>query len=118
MSNKKPVPIVGKEYNYFDDGKVKDTRLCRCVIRAVQPFKHIKKKYPEIYAQWCRAFTEKFNQLFDDSTDYFVFAYDEDNSAQLIFVRTVGGGWFSFNNNTYNGLLDVDGTYLEMMNEY
>lgn len=59
--------------------------------------------------------------LYAEETDYFIKCnipnYDE---SPIIFVRTVGGGWFSIDvtNLWQSGELDVDGSLYEKMKKY
>ena len=117
MSSKKAsIPEIGKTYNYFSDGKVKDTALIECTVTDVVPFKKVKKKYPETYQLWCKNIVES-KELYDSSTDYFVYANVPVFNITLIFVRMVDGNWFSFNSNVDCGILDVDGTYYQIMQQ-
>ena len=35
---KKEIPVIGKTYNYFDDGKIKESRRSQVVVMDVIPF--------------------------------------------------------------------------------
>lgn len=106
------IPIVGKEYNCFDDGKVRPSRLYSVVVKEVIPFNEIDK---EPLVEW----EEQVNDcywLFSTHTDYFVIAYNFDDEKE-VFARTKSNGWFSLVNFLSGGLLDANGNLTEAMYE-
>ena len=103
MSN--TLPIVGKTYNYFDDGKVKHSRCLKVTITDIIPFSEID---PETLKDWQEE-VEDCPWLYADNTDYFIFAELDlapENNQEIIFVKTVDDTWFSLG--LYAGILDVD----------
>lgn len=99
----KNIPIVGNQYNCFDDGKISESRKYQVTIKEIIPFDEINKK---TLKQW----KEESNQcdwLYAPQTDVFVITDNGDETET--FVRTKDGGWFSmgFLN---SGRLDIDGS--------
>ena len=130
---KKPLPEVGKEYHFFDDGKTSPGRhyICRCEriitseeaksITVEVPGEECTKDNPvtdkiSLYDHWHDREMPLHDWLYANNTDYFVECscpnYDEDN---LWFVRTKDGGWFSMDIQSWwqGGRLDVDGSIFE-----
>ncbi len=149
MSNSlEPIPEVGKEYHFWDDGKKSPGRhyICRC--ERVIPYKEAKnikftlKDYHYPYTEdseyeeydtnlkdiWKQA-VKDHSWVYSEDTDYFVEvscpAYDENN---LWAARTKNGGWFTLNiqSDWQGGDIDVTGKafqdtvsfYKEMVEEY
>ena len=103
MSN--TLPIVGKTYNYFDDGKIRNSRLSKATITSIVPFSEID---PKILKEWQEE-VEDCPWLYADNTDYFIFAeldLTPEHNQEIIFVKTVDDTWFSLG--LYAGILDVD----------
>ena len=104
MKKSQSLPIKGKTYYYFDDGKITKSRRGEVVITEIIPFEEIddntKKEWGNI--------TQELH-LFDSSTDFFIKGVIKDYNQELIFVKSKGG-WFSFNNYLWDGRLDVDGS--------
>ena len=126
----KPVPEVGKEYHFWDDGKSSPSRhyICRCerILKTKKEAKNIKfplKKYTKIlenssyidyekslYDVWKKQVKQCY-WLYAEDTDYFVEIscpkYDEHN---LWAVRTKNGGWFTLDiqSSWQGGYVDVD----------
>lgn len=107
MSN---IPIVGNDYNCFDDGKVRESRRYRVHIEKIIPFQEIDN---ETLAIW-RSEVKTCNWLYAKSTDSFVIGKHEDGNKE-IFVRTVDGGWFSIGGFLVGGRLDIDGSLLDQL---
>lgn len=112
-----PVPKVGDVFPFFDDGKIKPTRLYKATVTKV-----IKKWHAPLKVRraWRRERKECY-WLYAANTDYFIYCsipkYDK---KPVIFVRTINGGWFSFDFPAFwmSGLLDVDGTAREIYEQY
>ena len=107
-----PVPEVGKEYNAFDDGKIRPSRLEHVKIVEVIPF----DKADEVLLNTWKQEVEECYWLYAEETDYFVKAncVQPDTGAQW-FVRTEDGGWFSLG--WWGSRLDADGSLYEKMKE-
>ena len=127
----KPVPEVGKEYHFWDDGKCSPGRhyICRCerVIHTLKEAKKIvfdlidwdktKDKENPVYCKktlyeiWKDSVKQHYWLIAED-TDAFVEIscprYDENN---LWAVRTVYGGWFTLDiqSSWQGGDVDVTG---------
>lgn len=127
--NKKSVPVVGKFYHFFDNGKTSPNRhyICRCEriitpeeaksINVEVPGEEYTKDNPvtdkvSLYDHWYDRAMPLHDWLYSNETDYFIECscpeYDENN---LWFVRTKDGGWFSMNIQNFwqAGSLDVTG---------
>ena len=130
----KPLPEVGKEYHFFDDGKVSANRHYICKVERVitpEEANGIGVVVPEynfetgenepclttLYEHYLSQM-ESHDWLYSPETDYFIEAscptYDKD---KLWFVRTLDGGWFSMNiqSSWQGGRLDVDGTIFDRL---
>lgn len=125
-----PVPEVGKQYYFFDDGKIRPSRgyIATCV--KVVPFSEAKNILFDITERegTDETFIHTENSLeeiwdvevkdcdwiFDPVTDYFVCCkipgYDEN---EIWFARHKGYGWFSLNIQNWwqGGLLDTESRY-------
>ena len=125
-----PVPEVGKEYHFWDDGKSSPSRhyICRC--ERVLPYKDaknikftlreyegftkdssFKESETSLRKIWKEA-VKSHDWIFEEDTDYFVEVscpnYDENN---LWAARTKWGGWFTLQIQSFwqGGELDVSG---------
>jgi hypothetical protein len=105
---KERIPVVGKTYHYFDDGKIKVSRRGKVVITEVIPFENIDE---ETLIQWKEA-VEECDWLYAPKTDFFV---KVDTFFDIIFVRTKDDDWFSFG--FLAGRLDIDGSLNDTLKE-
>lgn len=108
------LPEIGKTYYYFDDGKIKLTRREEVIITEIIPFNEIDS---ETLRDWKEEVIE-CHWLYAKHTDYFIKAelkIDED-LYYLVFVRTLDNRWFSLG--WWAGVLDVDGTLNNKLNEH
>lgn len=143
---KTKVPTKGKQYHFFDDGKIRESRhYMATVVDKITPeqAKDIYMNYQgmnvsvSLYTIW-REEIDSHRQsknfkvltsgsmevgapwLYAEKTDYFIKCsipdYDEND---VWFVRTVDGGWFSLNtvDTWMAGRLDVSGALFEYMKE-
>ena len=121
----KPIPEIGKEYHFWDDGKRRLGRhyICR-VERIISPEEAkemiFNREYTvptdmSLYQIWEDEKVER-PWFYADKTDCFVEIscpkYDEN---LLYCVRTKNGGFFSINIQSFwqGGRLDVDGKIFE-----
>ena len=108
---KNEIPVIGKTYNYFDDGKIKESRRSQVVVVDVIPFDKIDDETLRLWKEE----VEECYWIYENETDYFIKAnlieFDED----LIFVRAKNNQWFSFNSFVSDGVLDVDGSLNECL---
>ena len=127
-----PIPTVGKEYHFFDDGKISNSRHYLAVVNEIitkeqaQKLTFTKtdsqdKEYETtLYDIWRREVIEH-DWLFAEDTDVFVKCdipeYDKD---PIYFVSTKDGGWFSMDVTSWwqCGRLDVDGKRYESLMKY
>lgn len=131
-----PIPEVGKEYHFWDDGKSSPSRhyICRCerIIKSKKEAKAIKFTLREYLAPYTKdaKFIEYETSLYDiwkksvkdhywliaEDTDAFIEIscpkYDENN---LWAVRTKWGGWFTLDiqSSWQGGDVDVTGEKYE-----
>lgn len=143
---KERIPVIGKQYHFFDDGKITHSRhYMATVVDIISPeqAKDIKMNYQNmnilvsLYTIWREEIDdhrqgEHFKVLtsrpmnvgdpwlYAEETDYFVKCsipeYDEND---IWFVRTINGGWFSLNtvNTWMAGRLDVSGKLFDMLED-
>lgn len=143
---KEKVPVIGKQYHFFDDGKISHSRhYMATVVDIISPeqAKDIKMNYQgmnilvSLYTIWreeidrhrqtgnFKVFTNRSMDvgepwLYDEETDYFVKCsipeYDEND---IWFVRTINGGWFSLDtvNTWMAGRLDVSGKLFDTLED-
>lgn len=112
------IPIKGKAYNFYDGGKISETRRHKCVITDVIPSDKISKRIKGEL----KYITERNYWIFSDNTDYYVFGNVEGDIIKTqLFTRTEYGRWFSVgieyygkegqfeikDNTMVGGLLDV-----------
>ena len=121
----KPIPEIGKEYHFWDDGKISVSRhyICR-VERIISPeeAKEImfSREYTvptdmSLYQIWEDEKSE-CTWLYADDTDCFVEISCPKYDDNLLYcARTKSGGFFSMNIQSFwqSGELDVDGKIFE-----
>jgi hypothetical protein len=98
---------LNKTYDYFDDGKVKESRRMPVTITDIIPFGQIDKETLQVWK-------EEINEcdwLYAQETDFFIkgnlkLGYNENEA--IIFVRTIHNDWFSIG--LWSGSLDIDGS--------
>lgn len=99
------VPELNATYNYFDDGKITESRLEKVRILKLIKFEDAK---PKLLKKWQKE-VQQCNWLYNPETDFFVKGYLETTKEKVIFVRCKRvNGWFSLGWNA--GRLDIDGT--------
>lgn len=94
---------IGKTYNVFDDGKIKESRLYKVTIQEIISFSNIDK---DTLQQW-EGEVEDGEWLYAAQTDFFIKTWNGKDVET--FVRTIDGGWFSMGS-LCSGRLDVDGS--------
>lgn len=105
---KETIPVVGKTYHYFDDGKIKLSRRGEVVVTEVIAFKDIDQNT----LNYWQAEVEECDWLYAPKTDFFV---KVDTFFDIIFVRTKDDNWFSFG--FLAGRLDIDGSLNDRLKE-
>lgn len=147
----KPIPKIGSSYHFFDDGKIRESRhYIATVLDVITPeqtknimFSRVDDEVSfeiSLYEIWRNEIDDHRQStnfkviaagasmevgapwLYAEETDYFVKCsipeYDEND---VWFVRTVNGGWFSLDTNSWwmSGELDIDGQlFNNMMKDY
>lgn len=137
------VPILGKEYYFFDDGKTSPSRCYKAKVVGIYPYKSelivdtfdydlgmiVHKPIQEIHRNevnnhrqednfkvLCGGDTTGAPWLYAEKTDYFIKCEIKGYDENPIwFARTIHNGWFSMNvtNSWQSGTLDVDGKKYE-----
>ena len=107
------LPILGKTYNHYDDGKIKESRLMKSVVTDISEFndKLLSQEDKEDIA-WC-------DFLYSEKTDYVIEAdlyLNEYDVVKVKYVRTLDGSWFSLG--FWSGFLDVDNSLTVNLKEY
>lgn len=135
LKNKKEIPQVGKQYHFFDDGKLTPSRHSVATVTRVVPFddannifvnKRIWYFDDPIYES--TPITDVWKEdamdhswIMAQETDYLIECSIPEYDENLIwFARTKDGGWFSMDiqSGWQGGILDVDGKLYEYMKEY
>lgn len=102
------LPEIGKFYDCYDDGKIRDSRKYLVRITNIVPFSEISS---EILKKW-EEYKEEYDWLFAKETDYFIIANSYERGefclSESIFVRTNDGEWFSMGDLWNSGLLIVE----------
>lgn len=134
--NNAPLPVVGKKYHFFDDGKIKPSRHYIAKIVKLIPFSEFENvKYEDLLCEeeatqyladkdhtgpnlleiW-KEEIENCDWVFAKETDYAVKAivevYDDN---PIFFVRDKHGAWFSLGTVTgwESGRLDIDNSLFD-----
>lgn len=132
----KPIPEVGKEYHFWDDGKCGPDRHYICRVERIISMKHVNniiidnaiinwddKTDKAIFGRkplldiWVEQ-KKLHDWILAKNTDYFIEVscptYDENN---LWFVRSTDGGWFSMDiqSGWQGGILDITGAIFEVV---
>lgn len=105
---------LNKTYDYFDDGKIKESRRMEVVITEIIPFDKIDSETLELWEEE----VSECDWLYAKETDCFVKAdlkVSDDKIEKIIFVRTINNndGWFSLGQ--WGGRLDIDGKLKESL---
>lgn len=104
------VPVVGRDYHAFDDGKCSFSRHYVTTVKNVYSHMYFKKHFKEVYDRWVEDKKEIY-WIFANTTDYFVEATnDYDDKEFQYFARTRQGGWFSigYPDSMVGSRLDID----------
>ena len=107
------LPILGKTYNHYDDGKIKESRLMKSVVTGISEFND------KLLSQEDKEDIVECGFLYSENTDYVIEAdlyIDEDDIVKVKYVRTLDGRWFSLG--WWAGLLDVDNSLTVNLKEY
>lgn len=107
------LPILGKTYNHYDDGKIKESRLMKSVVTNISEFND------KLLSQEDKEDIVECGFLYSENTDYVIEAdlyIDEDDIVKVKYVRTLDGEWFSLG--WWAGVLDVDNSITDNLKEY
>lgn len=104
------IPELNKEYYYFDDGKIRFSRLDKVKITKIIPFDETSKA---ILSIWKKE-KEDCDWLYKSTTDYFICGRLINSDTKVMFARTIDGGWFSLGWDA--GRLDLHGDLIKMLN--
>lgn len=101
------LPEINKTYDYFDDGKIKESRRMPVTITDIIPFNEIDE---ETLSLW-KDEIEEIDWVYAKETDYFIkgdLKLSQNEIEKIVFVRTLddGDGWFSLG--WWSGVLDVN----------
>ena len=116
----KLVPVKGKEYHAYDDGKINFSRHYIAKVSNVYNHMYFKKHFKDIYDIWIK---DKKNcyWIFKDSTDYFVETTNPyDDFDKEYFARSKNGGWFSigYPDSMVGSRLDITGNLSKNLIKY
>jgi hypothetical protein len=102
------LPEIGKTYNCFDDGKIRESRRYEVKVKEIIPFKEIDK---DTLDQW-KEEVKNCYWLYATDTDYFIKTWNGDDIET--FVRTKDREWFSMGF-MCSGILDIDGSLAQSL---
>lgn len=104
---------IGKTYNYFDDGKIRESRRMSVKVTEIIPYDKLTDS--EILSMW-RDEVKECKWLYSPITDYFIkgaLEMTDSVTEEVIFVRTLNNGWFSLG--WWAGRLDVDNSLTQSL---
>ncbi len=106
------LPEIGKTYNCFDDGKIRESRMYQVTINEIVPFEKADNELLELWEEEGLLVYWLF-----EKTDYFIkFTSNEfKDEPKGVFARTKDGGWFGLCNYWNSGRLDIDGSLTESL---
>jgi hypothetical protein len=107
------LPKIGQIYDYFDDGKIKESRRAKVLITKIVPFNEIDA---ETLALWEEEVSDdvRNNPLYAKQTECFIFGKLTELKHEVIFVQTTREyEWFSLG--YWGGILDIDGHYAKLL---
>lgn len=109
-----PIPEVGKQYWFFDDGKITHSSLYQAtVLEVLDP-----DKVPSFVKEAIEKEREDDDQMFKDTTDKVIRCSVRDyGNNDIWFIRTKEDGWFSIciESSHQGGLLDVDNHLMDWL---
>lgn len=90
---------IGDKYDYYDDGKIKESRRMVVEITDIIPF---EKAETDLINIW-KGEVEECDWLYAKTTDFFIKGVMD--LTAVVFVRTLDNRWFSLG--YWGGLSDV-----------
>jgi len=106
------IPEINKVYNYFDDGKIRESRRMSVTITDIVLFNLMDE---EILSLW-KEEVKDCCWLYAEETDFFIIGdlkISDNRIEKIVFVRTKNNGWFSLG--YWGGELDVDGSLMALL---
>ena len=106
------IPIIGNLYKYFDDGKIKHSRMYDVEIIDICKYEDADK---ELIKLWIEE-VKYCDWIYKDTTDLFingVICMCDGDEKEVTFVRTIDDDWFSLG--FWAGRLDLDGKLFEYL---
>ena len=109
----KEIPKIGKVYNCFDDGKIRESRKYKVTIKEIIPFNKADEKTLKIWKDEGLSCDWLFKE-----TDFFIKADSTEceEDPESVFARTKDGGWFGLGAIWNSGILDIDGSLTNWLN--
>ena len=143
---KEQIPVIGEQYHFFDDGKIRESRHYMATVLDVITLEQVKDIYVnrlglDIWESLYKVWREEIDShrqsnnfkvltsgsmeigtpwLYAEETDYFIKCSIPDYDKNDVWcVRTVDGGWFSLDtaNVWMAGRLDVSGERFKSLEE-
>ena len=113
----KEIPVIGKCYNHYNDGKIRPSRHSVVKIIDVVPYSKVDKDLRDSIEREQKS----CDWLYAETTDVVVFAEvltesDIDFKNQF-YIRDTKGGWFSIDHKNCfdSGRLDIDHTLTDSL---
>lgn len=109
-----PIPEVGKQYWFFDDGKITHSRLYQATVLEVLD----EDKVPENIKEKIKENRANCDWIYSPFTDKVIRCSIKDyDDNDIWFIRTKDDGWFSIDVNSFwqSGTLDVDGHLMDWL---
>lgn len=103
------LPEIGKTYDCYDDGKIRESRRYEVTITEIIPFKEADE---ELLNSW-KEKAKDCHWLYAEETDYFIKfkSTESEEEPYGVFAKTKDGGWFGLGNWWNSGRLDLYGSY-------
>lgn len=108
------IPEIGKKYPFFDDGKIKFSRLHIAEVTQIVPYKCAERK---LRKKWKKE-KKTCPWIYAKKTECFVYcSIPQYDPCPIIFVQAADGGWFSIDypHPWMSGRLDIDGSFFEKL---
>lgn len=106
--NLKPVPVAGRKYHCFDDGKITFSRHFIVEVTEVLNYMEFRRKYPEYFQKYMDTAKDDY-WLYSRRSDKFIICEHGENDEFGVYVRTKNGGWFGIGDWNNSATLDVTG---------
>jgi hypothetical protein len=90
---KQPMPEIGKEYNYYDDGKIRQSRHSIIKILNIIKIEEASRFITEFFER----IKNEYDWIFSEKQDYFIIGYNEKDcpGVTMLFARS-NLGWYGF----------------------